>query len=450
MSAFRISSPDGARPHGGTTRPVSRHGSAPALVNSRNVLDRAQTNAGNRAVVQALQRDVGAPTATGNGPNPVAAAPPRQNYVFLMGDPTRDSFYSAAAVYFGQHEKGAQLVRGKRTLDEVIAHVNAGTAAASRIIIVSHANEEGNLGFSLNTADAAKDASSGDRKPRLEFKELRDANASGALPVADATKIDSATRVEIRGCNIGRSQRMLDAIDQAFGGEVSVSAPTHKQEYSFHSVGKGKPVVSEEALFQYSISDPGHPTVTADERARRFRARYPDVPEGRWAALLKAAKEKNTRRKVFTWTGPNPPADDAAAVFARIGTASMFPKKAGWVVTYNGRTTVGDSWHFEVQADRVTAAGSETRTQAIVTRIPPDPDVLKAQQIADSGQPDAHEWTVVDAVVGPTLTRTVYAEHTEWVIDQKIIGKSGVAQPPTSDRTFYGESSFTPSPPPKP
>ena len=52
---------------------------------------------------------------------------------------------------------------------------------------------------------------------------------------------------------------MLDALDQAFDGATKVTAPTHRQEYSQHGAGKGKPVVSEEALFQYSIEHAGHP-----------------------------------------------------------------------------------------------------------------------------------------------------------------------------------------------
>ncbi len=365
-----------------------------------------------------------------------------------MGDSKRDPFYNAANVYFGQNEKGAEIIRDKRTLADVIAHVNAGAAPALKIIIVSHANEEGNLGFSLDASDLKKDTAAGDRKPRTEFKELRDANAAGSLPTADVAKIDASTQVDIRGCNIGRSRLMLDALDQAFGGTTTVTAPTHKQEYSYHGAGKGKPIVSEEALFQYSIEDPGHPAVSAPDRATRFKAKYPDVPAGDWAALLGAAKEKHVKRRGFTWTGPNPPQDDAASVFARIGTDKLFPAKAGWVVTYSGRTEVGGKWRFEVQADRVTKTGSETQTKAIVTDIPPDPDVIKAKEMTDSGRPDAYLWTVEDTVTGGTLSRAVFSEHTEWVIDKKVVGKSGTAHPPTSDSTFYGQSSFAPPTPP--
>ncbi|MRX43498.1 hypothetical protein [Agromyces kandeliae] len=367
-----------------------------------------------------------------------------------MGSSRRDSFYAAADLYFRQHEPGAQINRDKRTLADVIAHVNAGAAPALRIIIVSHANEEGNLGFSVDAADLRRDTRRGDRKPRIEFKELRDAVAGGALPIADVAKIDGSTRVEIRGCNIGRSTRMLDALDQAFGGATQVTAPTHKQEYSARSGGRGRPRVTDEALFQYSIEDPGHPTVSSADRGARFRAKYPDVPARLWPALLAAARERHVKRKAYEWTGVNPPADDAASVFARLGTNRMFPARRGWVVTYKGRTTVGDNWRFEVQADRVTSTASETRTSFVQTAIPPDGAVLREREMADSGRPDAADWTVVDRIVGRRLVRTVYAEHTEWVINRRIVGASGTAHPPMTDPTFFGQSTFTPTVAPNP
>ena len=438
--------------HGSSRQaPHALHGPAQSTVL------RWQRSAGNSAVTQYLQRD-GAdgsgskpPGAAPTVPPPVpATAPPRKNYVFLMGDTKRDPFYNAANVYFGQNEKGAEIVRDKRTLADVIAHVNAGTTPALKIIIVSHANEEGNLGFSLNAADLKKDTAGGDHKPRTEFKELRDANAAGTLPTADVAKIDASTQVDIRGCNIGRSKLMLDALDQAFGGATKVTAPTHKQEYSYHGAGKGKPIVSEEALFQYSIEDPGHPAVSAADQATRFKAKYPDVPAAEWPTLLALAKEKHVKRQATSWTGPNPPADDEAAVFARIGTDKLFPTKSGWVVSYKGRTEVAGKWRFEVQADRVTPKGSETQTKIIVTDIPPDGETLKAKEIADSGRPDAYLWTVEDTVTGGMLKRAIFSEHTEWIIDKKVIGKSGTAHPPTTDATYYGESTYAPPAPPAP
>ena len=92
-----------------------------------------------------------------------------------------------------------------------------------------------------------------------------------------------------------------------------------------------------------------------------------------------------------------------------MGTDKLVPAKAGWVLTYSGRTEVGGKWRSEVQADRVTPTASETRSKAIETDIPPDPDVLKAAEIADSGRPNAYLWTVEDTVKGCNVSRAVSA-----------------------------------------
>lgn len=216
-----------------------------------------------------------------------------------------------------------------------------------------------------------------------------------------------------------------------------------------HSGGKGKPLVTEEAMFQYSIEDPGHPSVAPADRAARFQAKYPGVPQTAWAPLLKTAAEHHDKRKAFVWRGPNPPADDEASVFARLDVAKRFPTSAGWIVAYKGRTIVGDQYRFDVEATLMAASGGQIQSPFILATIPPTADALKAQQIADSGRPDAYVWTVEDKVEpGHTLVRTVFNEHTEWVIDKKVVDTSGVAHPPTTDATFYGQSAYAPPPPP--
>src|SRR5690625_3246829 len=103
---------------------------------------------------------------------PVAPPVPRISYVFLMGDVKRDSFYLAAREYFSHMVKGAVIVTDKRTLAEVIDHVNAGGRPVDTLYVVSHANESGNLGFSMDAADLARDRARADRKPRTEFSEV--------------------------------------------------------------------------------------------------------------------------------------------------------------------------------------------------------------------------------------------------------------------------------------
>jgi hypothetical protein len=419
-----------------------------------------QQTSGNALVSALLAREPQPATATAPpaggqqppaapAPPPPATVPPRKNYVFLMGDVKNDNFYKAADEFFKQHEKGAELVTGKRTLAEIIQHVNAGGVPVLKLFIVSHANEEGNLGFSLDPADLQRDTAGGDHKARTEYHELSDANKAQSLPTADVKLIDDFTKVEIKGCNIGRSQLMLDALDTAFGGHAEVIAPTHKQEYSVHG-GKGG-VVSEEALFQYSVEEPGAPTKdpSAVELQARFAAKYPNVPADKWKGLMKKVKKDHVKKASFTWRGVNPPKDEEKDVVARLDAAKRFPKAAGWVLTYNGRTVVGDHFHYELHAERVKRDGStEFNDLTIDALVPPEPSALEAQEKASSGRPDAYTWTVEDEISGTTLVRRVFKERTEWTIDEKIVDATGVAHPAETDPTFYGHSHVQPPPAP--
>ena len=78
--------------------------------------------------------------------------------------------------------------------------------------------------------------------------------------------------------------------------------------------------------------------------------------------------------------------------------------------------------------------------------VPPEPDVLKAQEEAKSGRPGAYTWVVEDSFAHGNLIRKVFSERTEWTIDEKIVDAGGTAQPAESDSTFYGRSTFAPVP----
>ena len=432
--------------------------SAPGPV-ARALLSGTLSAAGNAAISRLVQRqpsDAGVPSApaTDAGTTPTAPAPlpatvpPRRNYVFLMGDEIHDAFYINARNFFVQHEPTAQLVTGLRTLAGIIDHVNAGGVPVLKLFIVSHANEEGNLGFSLNAADLAHDSATGDHKPRTTFAEVRDANAAGALPHANVNLIDDVTKIEIKGCNIGRSQIMLDQLDTAFGGHGEVVAPTHKQEYS--TTGRGAHMVTDEAFIPYFIEEPGDQTLSAGDLDTRFRTKYPDVPAGRWPALLRTIRRHHEKETSFQWTGVNPPPDNEQEVIGRLHAAQQFSPRAGWTLTYTGRTIVGNDFRYVVRAERMTANGSEWQELTLTTPIPPDPATLIAQERANHGRPDAYIWSAEDTITGNNLTRRVVRERTEWTIPTRIHDATGVAHPSESNQTFYGHSTVTPAPAPTP
>jgi hypothetical protein len=399
-----------------------------------------QQSAGNAAVSRWLvARDT----------KPAAPPQPRVSYVFLMGDVKNDAFYTAAQAYFKHMVKGAILVTDKRTLDDVISHVNGEGKPVDTLFIVSHANESGNLGFSLDAADVEKDKAAPDHKPRIEHKELKEANEAGTLTKADTKLIDAQTKIQIKGCNIGRSQSTLDELDEAFGGEASVTAPTHTQEYRIRG-GKGA-ATYEENMNELFVEEPGLVDKDASALAAAFKAKYKMVPEDKWKGLLKKVKKERSDKALFTHRQSNPPEPNAKAVFARMETGKLFPKSAGWVVTFQGRTRQGDDFRYDIEAERVLKDGStEFKTHFLTVPVPPDDATLIAQEKAKHGRPDAYKWRVQRTVEGSKLKLEVIPERTEWVIEGTIEDASGPFHPAQSDKDWYRTSTFAPPPPAKP
>ena len=391
----------------------------------------------------------GTPAPTAPAPTTPAPPVPRVAYVFLMGDFKNDSFYLAAREYFVHQVPSAIVVPDKRTLADVIAHVNAQGKPVDTLFIVSHANEAGNLGFSLDAADAAKDASTGDKKPRTEFNEVKQANASKSLPTADVKLIDDQTKVQIKGCNVGRSTLMMDQLDEAFGGKASVTAPTHTQEYKFY--GKtGGPVTYEENFAELFVEEPGVVTKSAAELETAFKGKYSMIPQAKWATLLTTVKKEDKTRTAYSWKAVDPPADDEKSVLARIEASKKFPKDQKWVVSYKGRETVGTKYRYSVKAERPTPQGTEMQTVNLEAEIPPEESALIAEHKAKHGRPQACNWRVKRTVSGTQLQLDVIAERTEWVIDGTIKDAAGPYHPAQNDPGWYTTSTYAPPAPPPP
>src|SRR6185503_15753349 len=82
-----------------------------------------------------------------------------------------------------------------------------------------------------------------------------------------------------KGCNIGRNLDMLNALDEAFGKDVKVDAPTHKQGYEYHTEGKGKgaKVVSTEFFNTYNVEFSGSADKSSDDLIAAFKDKYADL-----------------------------------------------------------------------------------------------------------------------------------------------------------------------------
>ncbi len=187
---------------------------------------------GKKAALDGSQRLKNAPPAKADEPAvkaPTAAqpaGPPRQDYVFIMGDVKKDGFYREANRFFRAHRPQAIFVTDKRSLAAVLSHVASEISdPIGNLYLVSHANEDGTLSFGLDGDDKDK---------KLNVTELRKAlkPAGGVSALSRVGKqIDARTVVRIKGCDIGRTKEMLDLLDEAFGGAGPVTAPTHEQVY---------------------------------------------------------------------------------------------------------------------------------------------------------------------------------------------------------------------------
>jgi len=209
--------------------------------------------------------------------------PPRQDVVYIMGRDRRRSgnrFFTAATRFFRSRFPSATFVTDLRTLSGLLEHLTTTfTTPMGNIFIISHANEDGTLSFQLD----ANDSSSG-----LTAVELRNAlnstSGSTSLPTV-GNQVDSQTRIKIKGCDLGRNQRIVELFDRVFNGQGTVTAPTHEQVYSFREreIQQGRRAAMTEHIQQFETTlspIPTRParvdrTLRGDERreARRgFRA----------------------------------------------------------------------------------------------------------------------------------------------------------------------------------
>lgn len=224
---------------------------------------------------------------------PEVQGPPRQDYVFIMGDVKKDTFYREANRYFRAHRPRATFVTDKRSLATVLDHI-AGeiTDPIGNLYLVSHANEDGTLSFGLDGDDKDK---------KLNVTELRKAlhPASGASALTRVGKqIDAHTVVRIKGCDIGRTKEMLELLDEAFGGAGTVTAPTHEQVYGTDPelAQRADAAFRSEVEAKYPEPPPVDKTLKGKALKDAKAARTKAVAE-RKAAIKAELKERGDERK---------------------------------------------------------------------------------------------------------------------------------------------------------
>lgn len=223
-------------------------------------------------------------------PAPSPASPARKDLVFIMGD--KGGFFSAAKVFFKQHHPEAQIVNfTDRTLAGIFSELRkriSDDAPAGNIYIVSHANQDGTLTFPLHSKD---------RDDKTSFGELKNALENNASMFELNGGIDKDTFVHIKGCNIGRNTDMLNVLDEAFGGEEELDAPTHRQGYKFTTtkVGGKKVTVSSEFFNKFVVEYEGKQDKNTDTLIADFQKRYSELgyEDHEWKMMVMGAKKYN-------------------------------------------------------------------------------------------------------------------------------------------------------------
>ena len=392
-----------AAPADGTVaaRPVDPATPAPEVVPPSHPSEQEATQVA-RAVVASAHGPVGAPVVRRKAPRRPQRKPGDKedkaagiDVVFIMGvdrNPKRNPFYREAAKYFKAKFPDATLVNdaAHRSLESVFDYVRSRGVRVANLYIVSHANEDGTLSFKLRDGDKDKD-------PHVQYgdlvRALRDDAARFNLPQGI---IDDATNIYIKGCNIGRSSRMLDELDKAFGGAGKVIAPTHKQVFGSKRAGKGSPVEHYEALSTYFIEYKGNQRIAPADQQAAFIEKYPELPEARWKKLVPNTKKGGATRQLvaipFTYDyGVN--VKNAAS--KRTAQEQALAEAAAWGQENIART---DIFEWRVKSTKLSANG----------------------------------WLV-----------TVVAEKTNYIVDKILVDAAGKRLAPAeTDNKYFGTSTY--------
>jgi hypothetical protein len=346
------------------------------------------------------------------------------DYVFLMGQ-DRAGFYTEAEGYFKQALPNATLVTSVRTLAGITAHVHAAGKPVANLYIVSHAHESGVLQFSLDDLDQTPG--------QLQYDELTDANKNGRLEKVNAKLIGAWTKIQIKGCAVGRSELTLKALRGALGGRASLTAPTHAQTYGHGASTGGKYY---EGLAGPYLEEKGVSKLTLDQAFKLIK----DKPEYAfikdWKQLRSGLRrfDVNEAENVFSGEVPE---DTSASALAMLRKHVPATKKEPW--EYKGRKVSGGKWVFSY-ATKPDAQGS-SKTTEIETEIPPTDAEALAVATPKSGRPDMTEFKVRRVRKGLQLDVYVDAKRTSFEFYHRQIKQDGKPfDPPAPTKPWYGEA----------
>lgn len=453
-------------PEAGVTRPLISvpHGrladTTPVLPATRLTpltVSRMAMLAGNQAVAGMLQRPPVQVQRDGPGSGEGAAAPvkplPRHTWVFIMGsDPPGSSnpFYAQAKSYYdGLYGAAANShVRTVTTLQQVMSTVNADGNPVGLLIIVSHGHPDGRLMFDLGvTPDAPPHTSlpqTASGGTPTQFDTTKAAVSQGKLATPGKDVIDAQTQIQIKGCNIGRSPRMVATLKDAFGGRAAVTASTHAQQF-----GGGQ-----EHLAEYYVERPGAVKLTAKELAQEFEGKYSahvsNMDTKAWLGVARQVTAEADNVDFEAFRGQVPPPTDAGFKAGFAAELAGLTKQGATSIAFIKRTVNGTNYDYEFGYKQLVDGAATAMTSAISVEIPPtDEAAIQAAKDA-SGRPEAYAYSVRKAQQGQDTVVTVTAKRTEWKLKHVVIkDKSGqpIPAPAQSDVFWYTTQAATsPSP----
>jgi hypothetical protein len=400
----------------------------PRTVPASSALVMLQRAIGNRRMAallrtRTLARSPGGPLAKPEAGSPEApAAKGRVDLIFIMGDHVNDSFYAGAHQYYKKTYPKAKLITGVRSLEGVIRVAGRSSLPINNLFLVSHGDAEGTMFFKLTEQSQTKEL----RHETL----LDDLSATSALPAANTRVLDEQTTLRVKGCNVGRSTRTLNLLDRAFGGKVTVIAPTHAQLF-----GKGAPA---EALGEYYVAKPGKVRLTEEQILQLFKDKYPWVSESEWRGLQSNIKEEVIEDPIPVNNKPVAPRNSAHTE-AWFKTTKDFKslEAQGYDDAYESKREVKDK---KVKIE-VTATGPNVKDKKLTLTFDEREDAeLIAAADARHGLPGVSEYKV-ELRARDSIDLSVVARRTVWHVEGKPIKVDGKAVRGGRDQADWYQSS---------
>lgn len=317
-------------------------------------------------------------------------------------------FYTLASAFFAQHEPQAQLVNdaSHRTMASIFEYLRGRTEVAGTIHLITHAFADGRLQFPLDSADTDNVVS---------YAELRDAVRDRPEMFQLSGQVDAATTIRVRGCNMGRSGRMVESLDRAFTGLGRVIGLTHAETFA-ENRRTGQTWNYSSGYFVEYPGDVRQPQATLETD---FRAKYTGYPEAFWRPFFRLVRRERDNQRF-----------GILAVPVTVAAKHRMARRALPDLSYQ-ITDVTDTFFADFDQSRLEFVESGThwflfmytrrgdrndvQFRSVELRIPTEEAAVTAGR-DQSGRPEAYEWHVRRPTMQGHRVLTAEARRTEYGI----------------------------------